>query len=112
MARVKVNVFLSQNSDTIIDLKIYGILSDDSLRYVHDGIINIFDFNSCILKRYNGDYNLLLDFKNLIALYSFDGYEMKMNIKLIDKNISNKSVFIKYCILETNDIFEYQVGFE
>lgn len=112
MARVKVNVFLSQNSNNIIDLKIYGILSSDSLKYVNDGIINIYDFNSFVLRRYNNDYNLLLDFKNLIALYSFDGYEMKMNIKLIDKNISNKRVFIKYCILETNDIFEYQVSFE
>lgn len=112
MSKVKLNIFLSQKDKSIIDSEMSGILDNHSIKYVYDGVINIFDFDGLSLKRVGNDYDLLIDFSNLNVCYYIDGNKFDINFSLIDNKISNNSFYFKYCILDTNDIFEYRISYD
>lgn len=112
MSKVKLNVFLSQNGNSIIDSELSGILDSHSIKYVFDGVINIFDFDGLSLKRVFKAYDLLIDFSNLNICYFVDNSKIDMNFCLIDNKIGNNSYYFKYCILDSNDIFEYRISYD
>ena len=109
MSKINIETILKQNKKTEINIKITGILQDDKIKYKENNIINILDIKSETLKRKNKDYEIIIDFKNETIINNYNNHELKLKIKVKTKKIEQNKINIEYIIIDTNDIFEYEI---
>ena len=104
---MRFSVYLSEDNNILINDDFYGTFSNNIIEY-NDGIVNSFDLKNCLFKR---EY-LIFDFNNCTCIYNYDNYKMCIDLEVIDKNISDCNVFVKYKIIETGHIYEYRVSWK
>ena len=102
------NVKLLENDSVIIDDVFSGNLDNNCINY-NDGVNNIFDLNKLILERISYDYRIVFDFYNLNCVYYMGGLSVNMMIDVIDKKICSNSLFFKYKMVDTGNIYEYSI---
>ena len=102
------NVKLIENDTVIIDDCFNGSLDNGIIKY-NDGVNNIFDLNKLVLERISGDYKVVFDFFNSTCESTIDDYSVNMIIEVINKKICSNSLFFKYKIVDTGNIYEYSI---
>ena len=102
------NVKLVENGNTVIEGSFSGNLDNNSIIY-NDGVNNIFDLNKLILERIGDNYKITFDFLNLICCSIVDGLSVNMMISVIDKNICPNSLFFRYKMVDTDNVYEYTI---
>ena len=101
------NVKLLCNDEVSIDSVFSGDFLDGVVSY-NDGVLNIFDLNTLLLKRIYDDYSLIFDFSDCVCKYV--GSEcFFIAIEVIECDVSVGSIFLKYKIVDTGDIYVYSV---
>ena len=109
MSKINIETILKQNNKTEINIKTTGILQEDKIKYKENNIINILDIKNETLKRKNKDYEIIIDFKNETIINNYNNNELKLKIKEKIKKIEQNKINIEYIIIDTNDIFEYEI---
>jgi len=111
MSKINIETILKQNKKTEINIKTTGILQEDKIKYKENNIINILDIKNETLKRKNKDYEIIIDFKNETIINNYINHELKLKlkIKVKTKKIEQNKINIEYIIIDTNDIFEYEI---
>ena len=109
MSKINIEIILKQNKKTELSIKTLGILQDDKIKYKENNIINILDIKNETLKRKNKDYEIIIDFKNEIITNNYNNNELKLKIKVKNKKIEQNKINIEYIIIDTEDIFEYEI---
>lgn len=97
-----VDVFLKCDEEVLID-ESFDCIIDGSFIKFNDGVINIFDVDSCLLKRDGVDYSISFDFKKSLCICDYGSFDI-----VSDFTISSNSFFAKY---EFNGSFyEYRLN--
>ncbi len=109
MSKINIEIILKQNKKTELSIKTLGILQDDKIKYKENNIINVLDIKNKTLKRKNKDYEIIIDFKNEIITNNYNNNELKLKIKVKNKKIEQNKINIEYIIIDTKDIFEYEI---
>lgn len=109
MSKINIEIILKQNKKTELSIKTLGILQDDKIKYKENNIINVLDIKNETLKRKNKDYEIIIDFKNEIITNNYNNNELKLKIKVKNKKIEQNKINIEYIIIDTKDIFEYEI---
>ena len=102
------NVKLIENDTVIIDDCFNGFLNDSIIKY-NDGVNNIFDLNKLLLERIGDDYKVVFDFLNFNCCSSINGFSVNMKLEVINKKICFNSLYFKYKIVDTGNIYEYSI---
>ncbi|MGM9850421.1 MAG: hypothetical protein ACI31V_05955 [Bacilli bacterium] len=105
MSKVSIETSLKKNNNEELNIKTLGILQEEQIKYKESEIISIFDINKETLKRKSNDYDLTIDFKNEIIKTEY----INIKIRIIDKQIEQNKIKIKYEVIDTKDIFEYEI---
>jgi len=108
LSKVCICVKLIENSNIIFDKNLDGFFSDNVLNY-NDGVINNLYLNKLILERISDDYEMIFDFNEMCCRCNYGGNSFVLNLVLLDSNVSNNSIFFKYKIVDTGNIYEYSV---
>ena len=103
------SVKLLRDDNVVIDDNFSGNLNNNCINY-NDGVNNIFDLNKLLLERISNDYKIVFDFLNLTCDYITDGMSVNMMIEVIGKKICSNSLFFKYKVIDTGNIYEYSVS--
>lgn len=106
MSKINIETSLKRNNIKEINLKTQGILQDSRIKYKEDEVMNILDIKEETLKRKTNDYDLTIDFKNKIIKTEY----LDIKIRIINKQIEQNRINIKYEMLGTKDIFEYEIN--
>ena len=106
MPKINIETSLKKNKIEEINIKVLGILQEEQIKYKENEIISILDIKEEILKRKSDDYNLTIDFKNKIIKTEY----LDIKIRIIDKQKEQNRIYIKYEIIDTKDIFEYEIN--
>lgn len=105
MSKVSIETSLKKNNNEELNIKTLGILQEEQIKYKESEIISIFDIKKETLKRKSDDYNLTIDFKNELVKTEY----LDIKIRIIDKQIEQNKIKIKYEVIDTKDIFEYEI---
>ena len=70
-----------------------------------NNVMNILDIKEEILKRKSDNYDLIIDFKNQIIKTEY----LDIKIRIIEKEIKQNKIKIKYKMIDAKDIFEYKI---
>ena len=105
MSKVSIETSLKKNNNEELNTKTLGILQEEQIKYKESEIISIFDIKKETLKRKSDDYNLTIDFKNELVKTEY----LDIKIRIIDKQIEQNKIKIKYEVIDTKDIFEYEI---
>ncbi len=106
MSKVSIETSLKKNNNEKLNIKTLGILQEEQIKYKESEIISIFDIKKETLKRESNDYDLTIDFKNEIIKTEY----LDIRIRIIDKQIEQNRINIKYEMIDTKDIFEYKIN--
>ena len=102
------NVKLLCDDIVVIDGCFSGNLDNNIINY-NDGVNNIFDLNKLVLERVCSDYNIMFDFINFTCNYNTNGLSVNMMFDIIESKICSNSLFFKYKLVDTGNIYEYSV---
>ena len=102
------SVKLFENNNIIIDGCFEGFIDNNIIKY-NDGVNNIIDLNKLLLERVSDNYRIVFDFLNSVCESTIDGFSVNMMIDVIDKRICSNSLFFKYRIVDTGNIYEYSI---
>ncbi len=102
------SVKLIENDCVVIDSVFDGILDNNVIKY-NDGVNNILDLNRLVLERISDDYRIMFDFLNSTCCSSTSDLSVNVMIEVIDKKICSNSLYFKYKIVDTGNIYEYSI---
>lgn len=105
MSKIIIKATIKQNNQIQEQIETKGILQDNEIKYINNKTITILDIKNEKLKRVSEDYNMILDFKNQLIKTEY----LNIKIRIINKQIEQNKIKIKYQIIETSDIFEYEI---
>lgn len=105
MSKIIIKATIKQNNRIQEQIETKGILQDNEIKYINNKTITILDIENEKLKRVSEDYNMIIDFKNQLIKTEY----LNIKIRIINKQIEQNKIKIKYQIIETSDIFEYEI---
>lgn len=105
MSKIIIKATIKQNNQIQEQIETKGILQDNEIKYINNKTITILDIKNEKLKRVSEDYNMIIDFKNQLIKTEY----LNIKIRIINKQIEQNKIKIKYQIIETSDIFEYEI---
>ncbi len=105
MSKIIIKATIKQNNKIQEQIETKGILQDNEIKYINNKTITILDIKNEKLKRVSEDYNMIIDFKNQLIKTEY----LNIKIRIINKQIEQNKIKIKYQIIETSDIFEYEI---
>ena len=91
-----------------LEYNIKGILQNNKLKYKDILSLIIIDLNNKTLNKINKNEEYLFDFDNNNCLIKYQNMAVNLPIKVLNKEIGSKYIFIKYKI--ENDIYEIKIN--
>ena len=93
------------------EVSIDGVFPGDFLDGVvsyNDGVLNVFDLNTVLMKRICDDHSIVFDFSNSVCEYIGSSC-FSIAIEVLQCKVSVGSIFLKYKIVDTGYIYVYSV---
>lgn len=109
MSKIYIETSIKQNKKTNKKLSILGILQDGIVKYTENNTMNILDTKEETLKRKNKEKELIIDFKNEIIKTNYNNYNLELKIKVKSEIKKENYMKIEYILIDTKDIFEYEI---
>ena len=104
--RMRIKYDLSGNKkDDIIDC----LIKDNIISYFDDDYKMKIDMKNHKIYRENNDINYEIDLKKEKIIIKYNNYEFDKKIKIMDKNVTNSSFFVKYLLVDEDIINFYEI---
>lgn len=105
--------------DTLENISSNAIITKDKITYINNDVKHIIHIknNELILIRETNEFKNILTFslnRSILSEYVIKKEELclEINIKTLELSITDKIIYIKYLILDSNTIYEYKLFLE
>ena len=105
--------------DTLENISSNAIITKDKITYINNDVKHIIHIknNELILIRETNEFKNILTFslnRSILSEYIIKKEELSLeiNIKTLELSITDKIIYIKYLILDSNTIYEYKLFLE
>ena len=105
--------------DTLENISSNAIVTKDKITYINNDVKHIIHIknNELILIRETNEFKNILTFslnRSILSEYIIKKEELclEINIKTLELSITDKIIYIKYLILDSNTIYEYKLFLE
>lgn len=105
--------------DTLENISSNAIITKDKITYINNDVKHIIHIknNELILIRETNEFKNILTFslnRSILSEYVIKKEDLclEINIKTLELSITDKIVYIKYLILDSNTIYEYKLFLE
>jgi len=118
--RKKLNGYIKNiNEDTLENISSNAIITKDKITYINNDVKHIIHIknNELILIRETNEFKNILTFslkRSILSEYIIKKEDLclEINIKTLELSITDKIIYIKYLILDSNTIYEYKLFLE
>ena len=118
--RKKLNGYIKNiNEDTLENISSNAIITKDNITYINNDVKHIIHIknNELILIRETNEFKNILTFslnRSILSEYVIKKEDLclEINIKTLELSITDKIIYIKYLILDSNTIYEYKLFLE
>lgn len=107
------------NEDTLENISSNAIITKDKITYINNDVKHIIHIknNELILIRETNKFKNILTFslkRSILSEYIIKKEDLclEINIKTLELSITDKIIYIKYLILDSNTIYEYKLFLE
>ncbi len=107
------------NEDTLENISSNAIIAKDKITYINNNIKHVIHIknNELILIRETNEFKNILTFslkRSILSEYIIKKEDLclEINIKTLELSITDKIIYIKYLILDSNTIYEYKLFLE
>lgn len=107
------------NEDTLENISSNAIITKDKITYINNDVKHIIHIknNELILIRETNEFKNILTFslnRSILSEYVIKKEDLclEINIKTLELSITDKIIYIKYLILDSNTIYEYKLFLE
>lgn len=107
------------NEDTLENISSNAIITKDKITYINNNIKHVIHIknNELILIRETNEFKNILTFslnRSILSEYIIKKEDLclEINIKTLELSITDKIIYIKYLILDSNAIYEYKLFLE
>lgn len=107
------------NKDTLENISSNAIITKDKITYINNNIKHVIHIknNELILIRETNEFKNILTFslkRSILSEYIIKKEDLclEINIKTLELSITDKIIYIKYLILDSNTIYEYKLFLE
>ena len=107
------------NEDTLENISSNAIITKDKITYINNNIKHVIHIknNELILIRETNEFKNILTFsikRSILSEYIMKKEDLclEINIKTLELSITDKIIYIKYLILDSNTIYEYKLFLE
>ena len=107
------------NEDTLENISSNAIITKDKITYINNDVKHIIHIknNELILIRETNEFKNILTFslkRSILSEYIIKKEDLclEINIKTLELSITDKIIYIKYLILDSNTIYEYKLFLE
>ena len=105
--------------DTLENISSNAIITKDKITYINNDVKHIIHIknNGLILIRETNEFKNILTFsinRSILSEYVIKKEDLclEINIKTLELSITDKIIYIKYLILDSNTIYEYKLFLE
>lgn len=105
--------------DTLENISSNAIITKDKITYINNDVKHIIHIknNELILIRETNEFKNILTFslkRSILSEYIIKKEDLclEINIKTLELSITDKIIYIKYLILDSNTIYEYNLFLE
>ncbi len=105
--------------DTLENISSNAIITKDKITYINNDVKHIIHIknNELILIRETNEFKNILTFslnRSILSEYVIKKEDLclEINIKTLELSITDKIIYIKYLILDSNAIYEYKLFLE
>lgn len=105
--------------DTLENISSNAIITKDKITYINNDVKHIIHIknNELILIRETNEFKNILTFslnRSILSEYVIKKEDLclEINIKTLELSITDKIIYIKYLILDSNTIYEYKLFLE
>lgn len=105
--------------DTLENISSNAIITKDKITYINNDVKHIIHIknNELILIRETNEFKNILTFslkRSILSEYIIKKEDLclEINIKTLELSITDKIIYIKYLILDSNTIYEYKLFLE
>ncbi len=105
--------------DTLENISSNAIITKDKITYINNNIKHVIHIknNELILIRETNEFKNILTFsikRSILSEYVIKKEDLclEINIKTLELSITDKIIYIKYLILDSNTIYEYKLFLE
>lgn len=105
--------------DTLENISSNAIITKDKITYINNNIKHVIHIknNELILIRETNEFKNILTFsikRSILSEYIIKKEDLclEINIKTLELSITDKIIYIKYLILDSNTIYEYKLFLE
>lgn len=105
--------------DTLENISSNAIITKDKITYINNNIKHVIHIknNELILIRETNEFKNILTFslkRSILSEYVIKKEDLclEINIKTLELSITDKIIYIKYLILDSNAIYEYKLFLE
>ena len=114
--RVKIKGYLKNNNDKeITNFDEIGIKNKDKITFSSDNVKYVirYDDNKVYLTREGNDYinTFVFNKKKSTCTYLLkeQGFNIDIDIKVIDIDINDNNVYVKYVVIDSNNEYEFKI---
>lgn len=107
------------NEETLENISSNAIITKDKITYINNDVKHIIHIknNELILIRETNEFKNILTFslkRSILSEYIIKKEDLclEINIKTLELSITDKIIYIKYLILDSNTIYEYKLFLE
>ena len=107
------------NEDTLENISSNAIITKDKITYINNNIKHVIHIknNELRLIRETNEFKNILTFslkRSILSEYIIKKEDLclEINIKTLELSITDKIIYIKYLILDSNTIYEYKLFLE
>lgn len=107
------------NEDTLENISSNAIITKDKITYINNDVKHIIHIKNkeLILIRETNEFKNILTFslkRSILSEYIIKKEDLclEINIKTLELSITDKIIYIKYLILDSNTIYEYKLFLE
>ncbi len=107
------------NEDTLENISSNAIITKDKITYINNDVKHIIHIKNkeLILIRETNEFKNILTFslkRSILSEYVIKKEDLclEINIKTLELSITDKIIYIKYLILDSNTIYEYKLFLE
>lgn len=109
MSKINIKTTIKQNDEIQEEIEAKALLEKEKITYLNNGIVTILDIKKQQIRRITQEFELIIDFKKELIITDYEECSLDLSIKVINKQINQNKIYIKYEIIDSKDIFEYEI---
>ena len=109
MSKINIKTTIKQNGEIQEEIEAKALLEKNEITYLNNGIATILDIKKQKIRRITEEFELIIDFKNELIITNYEECSLNLIIRVIDKQTEQNRIYVKYEVIDSKDIFEYEI---